>query len=146
MEEIDLCWTIHRLGYSIQYIPESTVYHVGGATLNKANPKKTFLNFRNSLWMLQKHLPATKLIPILFTRMCLDGLAALHYLSKGQWKHFVAVFNAHMSFYFNQKNKGKREALAHLPSFYSATNLIVKKSIIFEYYLKGKKTYYLLFK
>lgn len=56
MEEIDLCWSIHRSGYSIHYVPNSTIYHVGGATLNKVNPKKT-LNFRNSLWMLQKHLP-----------------------------------------------------------------------------------------
>jgi GT2 family glycosyltransferase len=146
MEEIDLCWTIHRLGYSIQYIPDSTIYHVGGATLNKANPKKTFLNFRNSLWMLQKHLPKNKLLSILFMRMCLDGLAALHYLSQGQWKHFAAVFNAHMSFYFNGKNKGKRKALSHLPFFYSDTNLIIKKSIIFEYYLKSKNTYHSLFK
>jgi GT2 family glycosyltransferase len=145
MEEIDLCWTIHRLGHSIQYVPDSIIYHVGGATLNKANPKKTFLNFRNSLWMLQKHLPSNKLIIILFIRMCLDGLAALHYLAQGQWKHFAAVFNAHMSFYFNSKNKGKRKALSHLSFFYSDTNLVLKKSIIFEYYLKGKKTYQALF-
>ena len=146
MEEINLCWTIHRLGYSIQYVTNSTIYHVGGATLNKANPKKTFLNFRNSLWMLQKHLPTTKLIGILLKRMCLDSLAALHYLGQGQWKHFVAVFNAHMSFYFNGKNKGKREALSHLPFFYSDSDLFIEKSIIFEYYLKGKKTYRSLFK
>ncbi|WP_018344834.1 glycosyltransferase family 2 protein [Cytophaga aurantiaca] len=146
MEEIDLCWTIHRLGYAIQYVPTSTIYHVGGATLSKSNPKKTFLNFRNSLWMLQKHLPKNKLLPILFTRMCLDGLAAFHYLSKGQAKHFAAVFKAHMSFYFSAKNKGKRNALSTLPFVYSNSDLIVKKSIIFEFYLKGKKTYQSLFK
>ena len=146
MEEIDLCWTIHRMGHSIQYVPNSIIYHVGGATLNKANPKKTFLNFRNSLWMLQKHLPKNKLAGILFIRMCLDALAAIHYLSQGQVKHFAAVFNAHLSFYFNGKNKGKRKALSHLPFFYSDTNLVMKRSIIFEYYLKGKKTYASLFK
>lgn len=146
MEEIDFCWTIHRLGYSIQYVPNSTIYHVGGATLNKANPKKTFLNFRNSLWMLQKHLPKNKLIVILLSRMCLDGLAAFHYLGKGDWKHFIAVFYAHTCFYFNNKNKGKRKALAHLPFFYSDTNLVLKKSIIVEYYLKSKKTYQSFFK
>lgn len=146
MEEIDLCWTIHRLGHSIRYVPHSTIYHVGGATLNKANPKKTFLNFRNSLWMLQKHLPKNKLVPILFMRMCLDGLAAFHYLSKGQAKHFAAVFNAHMAFYFSSANKGKRKALSILPFVYSNNDLIVKKSIIVEFYLKGKKTYQSLFK
>lgn len=146
MEEIDLCWTIHRLGYSIQYVPNSTIYHVGGATLNKANPKKTFLNFRNSLWMLQKHLPTNKLFVILFIRMYLDGLAAIHYLSQGQGKHFVAVFNAHRAFYFSGKNKGKGKALSHLPFFYSDTNLVLKRSIIVEYYLKGKKVYHALFR
>ncbi|MGN6645477.1 MAG: glycosyltransferase family 2 protein [Cytophaga sp.] len=141
MEEIDLCWTIHRMGYDIAYIPSSTVYHVGAATLKKENPKKTFLNFRNSLWMLQKHLPADKLFLILFIRMCLDGLAALHYLSRGQWRQFAAVFNAHMSFYFSSKNKGKRKALSILPYVYTDTTLILKKSIISSYYLKSQKKY-----
>ncbi len=141
MEEIDLCWTIHRMGYDIAYIPSSTVYHVGAATLKKENPKKTFLNFRNSLWMLQKHLPSNKLFLILFTRMCLDGLAALHYLSRGQWRQFIAVFNAHMSFYFSSKNKGKRKALSHYPYVYTNTPFILKKSIISCYYLQGKKKY-----
>lgn len=47
-----------------------------------------------------------------YLRMCLDGVAA-HYLSKGQAKHFAAVFNAHMSFYilFQCKNKGKQRCL-----------------------------------
>ena len=141
MEEIDLCWTIHRMGYDIAYIPSSTVYHVGAATLKKENPKKTFLNFRNSLWMLQKHLPSNKLFLILFIRMCLDGLAGLHYLSRGQWKQCIAVFNAHMAFYFSPKNRGKRKALAIYPYVYSNTALILKKSIIWSYYLHGKKEY-----
>ncbi|WP_299253946.1 glycosyltransferase family 2 protein [uncultured Cytophaga sp.] len=146
MEEIDLCWKIHRLGYNIQYIAESTVYHLGGATLHKSNPKKTYLNVRNSLWMLQKHLPTNKLIPILFSRMLLDGVAALNFLRIGQGKYLVAIFNAHMSFYFSGKNKGKRKALSHLPYYYNNATLILKKSIIGLYYLKGKKTYSSIFK
>ena len=145
MEEIDLCWKIHRLGYSIQYIPKSTVYHLGGATLHKSNPKKTYLNVRNSLWMLQKHLPATKLVPIILSRMLLDGIAALNFLRMGQWQHLVAVFNAHMSFYFSSKNKGKRKALSSLPYYYNNTPLILKKSIIRLYYFRGKKTYASIF-
>jgi GT2 family glycosyltransferase len=141
MEEIDLCWKIHRLGYSIQYLPQSTVYHLGGATLHKSNPKKTYLNVRNSLWMLQKHLPTNKLVPIIFSRMLLDGLAALNFLRIGKWQHLVAIFNAHMSFYFSGKNKGKRTALSPLPYYYKNTPLILKKSIIHLYYFKGIKTY-----
>ncbi len=146
MEEIDLCWTVHRLGYSILYVPDSIVYHVGGATLKKENPQKTFLNFRNSLWVLQKHLPSNKLIPILFSRMCFDGLAAVHYLGKGQWKQFLAVFNAHMSFYFSNKNKGKRKTLSVLPYYYGNSPLVLKESIIIAYYFKGKKTFKQLLK
>lgn len=145
MEEIDLCWTIHRLGYNIEYIPRSVVYHVGGATLDKSNPKKTYLNFRNSLWMLQKHLPPKKLVPILFMRLCFDGLAALNFLSQGQWRHLIAIFKAHMSFFFSAKNKGKRKNLGHLPYYYSDTSLILKKSIIGLYYLKKKKKFSSIF-
>jgi GT2 family glycosyltransferase len=145
MEEIDLCWTIHRMGYSIQYIPESLVYHVGAATLKKDNPKKTFLNFRNSLWMLQKHLPSNKLFPVIFLRMCLDGLAGLHYLSKGQWRQCLAVFNAHMSFYFSAKNKGKRKRLKQLPFYYTDVPVILSKSLIWAYYIRGKKVFNQLF-
>jgi len=141
MEEIDLCWTIHRLGYAIAYVPNSIVYHVGAATLKKTNPKKTFLNFRNSLWMLEKHLPPNKLIQILFLRLCFDGLAAIHYLFRGELKNFAAVFNAHMSFYFSSKNKGKRKKLSVYPYFYSKTDLILKESIILNYYINGVKTF-----
>lgn len=141
MEEIDLCWTIHRLGYKIVYIPNSTVYHLGAATLKKNNPRKTYLNFRNSLWMLQKHLPGNKLLSIFFFRMCFDGLAAMNYFFKGEWKNFNAVFQAHMSFYFSSKNKGKRKKLSIYPYYYSDSTVIVKKSIILSYYFKGVKTF-----
>lgn len=141
MEEIDLCWTIHRLGYTISYIPNSSVYHVGAATLKKSNPRKTFLNFRNSLWMLQKHLPSNELFLILFLRMCFDALAAMNYLFKGEWKNFNAVFQAHMSFYFSSTNKGKRKKLSIYPYYYSDSKVIIPKSIILSYYFKGVKTF-----
>jgi GT2 family glycosyltransferase len=44
-EEIDLCWRAFNLGYKAKYTSKSVVYHVGGATLNEGNPKKTFLKF-----------------------------------------------------------------------------------------------------
>lgn len=141
MEEIDLCWTIHRMGYQIAFQPKSLVYHVGAATLKKENPKKTYLNFRNSLWMLHKHLPKDMLLKVLFIRLCMDGLAGLHYLVRGQWPQTVAVFNAHMSFYFSKNKSEKRKALSRYPFFYKDQPIILGSSIIGEYYLKGKKTY-----
>ena len=77
MEEIDLCWRFQHMGYRIRYVPSSTIFHVGGATLQRGNPFKTYLNFRNNLLLLYKNLPAKGRGSILFTRMILDGISAL---------------------------------------------------------------------
>ncbi|HRP53193.1 MAG TPA: glycosyltransferase family 2 protein [Fluviicola sp.] len=98
MEEIDLCWRAQQMGYEFWAIPSSCVYHVGGGTLNYLNPRKTFLNFRNSLLMIHKNENSLVYF-ILFRRMLLDGLAALVYLLKGKFNHFWAIFKSHLSFY-----------------------------------------------
>jgi GT2 family glycosyltransferase len=100
MEEIDLCWRIRNLGYSIQCIPSSTVYHVGGATLPKNNARKTFLNFRNNLSMLWKNLPASQLPWVIFLRLILDGVAGIKFITEGHFKDCMAVIKAHFSFYY----------------------------------------------
>src|SRR5690606_5411973 len=79
MEEIDFCWRAKNSGYHIKYVYHSKVYHLGGATLSKANPKKTYLNFRNSLFALTKNAPGP-LFPIIFFRLVLDGLAGIKFL------------------------------------------------------------------
>ena len=84
MEEIDLCWRLRSRGRKIVCIPQSTVYHVGGATLKKENPRKTFLNFRNNLVMLYKNLPDEELNKVMRIRACLDYVAAFTFLLKGQ--------------------------------------------------------------
>lgn len=94
MEEIDLCWRLRCRGKSIVCIPQSFVYHVGGATLNKSNPRKTYLNFRNNLLMLYKNLPESELHSVMRIRGCLDLLAALQFLLKGEWGNVRAVFRA----------------------------------------------------
>ena len=94
MEEIDLCWRLRCRGKSIVCIPQSLVYHVGGATLNKSNPRKTYLNFRNNLLMLYKNLPESELHSVMRIRGCLDLLAALQFLLKGEWGNMRAVFRA----------------------------------------------------
>ena len=141
MEEIDLCWTIHRMGYKIVYCPTSTIYHVGAATLKKESPKKTFLNFRNSLFMLYKHLPTKSLVVILFLRLCMDGAAGIHYLINGQWKHTLAIIEAHMAFYFTKNKHSKRSKSSAYPFFYVNQKTILDKSVIVEYYLKGRKKF-----
>lgn len=99
MEEIDLCWRLQRASFTVWVEPRSVIYHVGGGTLHKSNPRKTFLNFRNGLELLLKNLPTAKVIPVLFARMTLDGVAALKFLFAGQSADFMAVLKAHMHFY-----------------------------------------------
>ncbi|WP_333660730.1 glycosyltransferase family 2 protein [Chishuiella changwenlii] len=99
MEEIDLCWRLNNANRKIYYCGQSTVYHLGGATLDKSNPKKWYLNYRNSLWMLLKNLPKEKLFPVIFTRLSLDGIAAIAFLPKQGLPHVWSVFISHVHFY-----------------------------------------------
>lgn len=94
MEEIDLCWRLRSRGYKLVCLPESVAWHVGGATLKKENPRKTFLNFRNNLLMLYKNLPPEELRPVMRVRACLDYVAACVFLLKGDWANFRAVIQA----------------------------------------------------
>ncbi|MCR5180986.1 MAG: glycosyltransferase family 2 protein [Bacteroidaceae bacterium] len=97
-EEIDLCWRLRARGRRIACVPQSVVYHVGGGTLPKENPRKTFLNFRNNLLLLYKNLPAARLSKVLFVRFWLDALASLVFLLKGEGRSFIAVWKAHRAF------------------------------------------------
>lgn len=100
-EEIDLCWRAHNNGHKVRYTGMASVYHVGGATLDNMNPKKTYFNFRNSLYSITKNLPKRKVFPLLFARLVLDGIAGLYFLSQGKAKHFFAIIRAHLSYYRN---------------------------------------------
>jgi GT2 family glycosyltransferase len=134
-EEIDLCWRLRLLGKKLVCLPASVVYHVGAATLQKESPKKTFLNFRNNLWMLRKNLPAKQLRRVLFLRWFLDHLAALQMLFTGQFKNAWAVGQA--------RRAVRRTPIERTPQQLASASLY-PKSILIEYYLKGKKTYRVL--
>ncbi len=137
MEEIDLCWRIRNLGHEIMCLPGSVVYHVGGATLPKNNPGKTLLNFRNNLSMLYKNLPGNRLIPVLFIRLLLDGIAGIKFLTESGFGDCVAVIKAHFQFYnLILSGKIRREPKNH-PRHHST---MYKGLIVWEYYvLKIKK-------
>ncbi len=134
-EEIDLCWRAKNLGIKIIYTPKSKVYHIGGATLSNSNPKKTFLNFRNSLLMLVKNLPKNQLISILFTRLVLDGIAGIQFIFQGKFKHFFAILKAHFYFYhLISRNLHKRDN-QQSKSYYHI------KSIVYNYFIKNRKVF-----
>jgi GT2 family glycosyltransferase len=140
MEEIDLCWRLRNEGYKIMACYESTVFHVGGGTLSKINPRKTFLNFRNNLFLITKNIEPEKLYPTLFKRMILDGIAALKFLFSGSAKHSLAVLQAHFSFYSNfTKMKAKRKPISNSQS--SQLKNLYKKSMIYDYYIRRHRNF-----
>lgn len=138
MEEIDLCWRLKKSGYKVGYTYESVVYHVGGGTLNASNPKKTYLNFRNNLMMLQKNLPLLDAIAIIFCRLWLDLLALLQFLAKGSYKEAWAVSCAHQYFFrYFFRNAAKRKS-------YSAKENkagLYQGSVIWHFFVNKVKKY-----
>ena len=141
MEEIDLCWKLHRAGHKVYYSGKSSVYHVGAGTLDYSSPRKTYLNFRNGLSLIFKHLDAPEIAYKLTLRILLDWLAAFVFLIKLQPGNTLAVMRAHLHFVKNLgRDKAKRKAIhKDYPTY--PRSAIARGSILIDYYLKGKKQY-----
>ncbi len=141
-EEIDLCWRLHIMGRKVYCLPESRVYHVGGATLPKANPMKTFLNFRNNLTMLYKCLPDSELRHVMRWRWFLDYVAAWQaLLLQGHWGDFKAIFRARRAFrrWRHDFDADRRRIQAS-----RQTDTIASRrpySLLWQYYVKGRRRF-----
>lgn len=134
-EEIDLCWRIRNKGHKVYFLPDSKVYHLGGGTLEHSNPRKTYLNFRNSLFNLLKNAPVTHLPLLIPSRLVLDGIAGLYFASQNKWKHVWAIVRAHFSFYrYTPKLWKKRVKIVEKKYYHS-------KSIVYLHFVKGIKTF-----
>ncbi|MBK1896893.1 glycosyltransferase family 2 protein [Chryseobacterium paridis] len=131
-EEIDLCWRFINTGKKIYYTGKSTVYHVGGGTLNKQSAQKTYLNIRNNLSMMLKNLPFPKLIWLIFFRLCLDGIAGIYFGLKNGFPHLWAVVRAHFGFYAQLPETWKRRQKNQKNGFYQS------KWLIFKHFLGNK--------
>ena len=134
MEEIDFCWRVKNIGYSIMVEPKSIIYHVGGGTLPKNSARKTYLNFRNNLFLLLKNLPKEKLFAVFLIRFILDHIAALFFLFRGHGKDTLAVYKAQLAF-VRHFTKMKRKRTRFNKRIYKQT---YQKSVVFEHYLKKK--------
>lgn len=142
MEEIDVCWRMKNIGYQIYVEPKSCVYHVGGGTLNKLSPRKTFLNFRNNLITLTKNASPRFLFFKIIYRMILDGVAAFKFLIEGHSSHFIAVIKAHFSFYTHLPSTlKKRDDMRLMNGFKDATTGVYTENIVFAHFVKGVKNY-----
>ncbi len=144
MEEIDLCWRFKRAGYRIMVQPNGVARHVGGGTMDYLNPRKSYLNFRNSLYTIFKNEKTSKLLWLIPVRLLLDGVAAAMFLVKGQFKHISAILKAHFTFYsnfFHLLNKRKKYTQIVEKERIGPANTvgILKGSIVWKYYIEGKK-------
>ena len=141
MEEIDLCWRWKNKGNSIMYTSESVVYHVGGGTLSYENPHKTFLNFRNSLWMIHKNYEGTPPLPFkIISRMTLDQIAFFRFLMMGKFKNALSIIKAHYHYYKSlPKLKKKRKDIPKMSV--QKMNGYSNKFIIWEYFVKQNRTF-----
>ncbi len=133
MEEIDLCWRAKNKGYNVVYNGKSQVYHIGGATLNNSHPKKTFLNFRNSLFCLVKNAKGP-IFSIIFKRFVLDGVAGIVFLAQLKLLHFWAIIKAHFSFYAHLPDLlKKRKSTKDKIKYYQKT------SVVWSYFVNKKR-------
>lgn len=140
-EEIDLCWRAHNAGHKVYYVGSSQVYHLGGSTLSNMNPRKTFLNFRNSLYTITKNLPRRRALTIIMLRLILDGIAALRFVVQLRPGHCLAILRAHLSFYANfGKTYRKREKANFILKYHATT------SIVWSYYVNQIRNFNILVK
>ena len=140
MEEIDLCWRLKKQNYKFYVVPESTIYHVGGGTLPYSSPRKSYLNFRNSLMMIIKNHEGV-IFPKLFLRLCIDGIAAARFLFRGEFANFWSVFKAHMYQYGHLRTiLRKRKAVKQQSTTFNNKGLF-SGNIVWNYYAKGVKEF-----
>ena len=138
MEEIDLCWRLNRMGKRIVCVPQSTVYHVGGATLQMGSSHKIYLNFRNNMLMLYKNLPVSERRHLMLKRKMLDGLAAMMFLLKGKLQNCVAVYHAHRDATKMIEKYYRQNPVASLPVHVQKSEYY-NRSIVVDYYLRRKR-------
>ncbi len=137
MEEIDLCWRIHLAGRRVVVVPQGVVYHLGGGSLPASNPRKTYLNFRNSLLMLHKNLPDATRSRRLLTRRLLDTIAWAKFILSGNWGDAQAIVKAHRDF-----SKMRKDYTSHPAVDLLATHPGARRNILVDYYLKHRKHFY----
>ena len=134
MEEIDLCWRLKNLGHKVYCCPQSKVYHIGGGTLPKNSPRKTYLNFRNNLSLLVKNLPKNRVRRTILYRILLDWVAAFKFLIEGCPKDFRMVFKAHRDFYKRiPALRAQRSQSNH-----QLVSCVYKRNIVFDSILRRK--------
>lgn len=140
MEEIDLCWRMNNKGYKIMFNPNSVIYHVGGGTLQKSNPQKTYLNFRNGLTVLYKNYSTFDIVTKLPIRIVMDWIAALKLL-KTSLQDFKAIIRAHADFIKILPKNRKKRAESKIYKSIKEHKTIYRGSIVWQFYIRKRKKF-----
>jgi len=136
-EEIDLCWRVQNEGLEVRYVGGSSVYHVGGATLRESHPRKTFLNFRNSLFTIAKNVPKRYVFLVVLFRLLLDAVAGIKFVVELRPIHTWSIIKAHLSFYAHlPKLMRKRRKLS-----FKQTRYFFCFSIVWQHFILRKKKF-----
>jgi GT2 family glycosyltransferase len=145
MEEIDLCWRLHLVGYKLKIIPSSVVFHYVGAALPQGSFVKLYLNHRNNIIMILKNLEWRNLFAILLARITLDSINIIYSaFIKFDIKHAWAIIRAYLWLFINISfilNKRKIVQSQRVNRDADYWNLIYPRSLIFDYFIRGKKTF-----
>lgn len=141
MEEIDICWRINAMGYKVMYNGKSSVYHVGGGTLERTNPKKTYLNFRNGLSLLYKNYRVWEVIFKLPIRIALDIVASIKFMLFDGFKNGLAVLQAHVDFVFELPVNFKKRRVSKRLFKPVKLKVIYTGSLVWDYYIRGVRKY-----
>lgn len=137
MEEIDLCWRLQHQGMEVWYCADSVVYHVGGGTLSANSPFKTYLNFRNNLWLITKNLPVGQWMWKFPLRLVLDGVAGIKFLLDGSPKHTFSIVKAHLHAYLKLPKMWRKRT----PIRSTSQDNVLKKWLFVQYFLRKKRTF-----
>lgn len=141
MEEIDLCWRLWNAGHEVWYHGGSAVQHVGGGTLPKSSPRKTYLNFRNGLALLCKNAAPSEVSSALFQRVLLDWVALARFLLAGNWPEAKAVWSAHWHV-FQKRNYWRQQRRAAQPHLRVAQRPgVYAGSLVWAYFVRGKRKF-----
>ena len=138
MEEIDLCWRLQRAGQKIYYTGRSTVYHVGGGTLETSNPKKTYFNFRNGLSLIYNNFSSGELAFKFPLRLILDWIAAFKFIMAGTLRDGLAVFRAHAHFFGHFRREIYRRRRSSILG-YARPKTQYAGSVVWDFFILGKR-------
>ena len=144
MEEIDFCWRAKNFGYKIMYHPDGVAYHLGGGTLPRTNPRKTFLNVRNSLATMLKNMPASQVWYKFYFRLCLDGVWGVRSMLRGEFNIVWAILRGHFAIYgsFGFWMRRRKEIYRKLDRIPKLKTGYYPKSIVWQHFAKGKKRFF----